>query len=73
MNISQRIEEYMVQKFHVFAVKHEWRFRIVERSLARLVERKSLRALDWIMPPWRRGKVLTRYVEPDTQPRKDVH
>ena len=73
MKLSQRIEDYMAQKFHVFAVKHEWRFRLVERSLERLVERKAMRGLDWIMPPWKRGKVLTRYVEPDTQPTKDMH
>lgn len=72
MNVSQRIEEYMAQKLHAFGVKHEWKFRLVERSLERLVERKTMRALDWMMPPWRKKKVLTRYVEPDTRPQKDA-
>jgi hypothetical protein len=41
----------------------------VERGLAWLTERQLLRAIDFVLPPWRKGKgkVLTRYVEPDTK------
>ena len=72
MKFIQVLEERALQGMHRFAALHEWRFRKVERSIERLVERTSLRAFDWIMPPWKRNKVLTRYVEPDTEPLKDI-
>ncbi len=73
MKIIQGIEERVLRGIGIFTARHEWRFRQVEKRIERLVERKAMRAFDWIMPPWKRGKVLTRYVEPDTQPQKDIH
>ena len=73
MKFIQILEERALRGVSKLAARHEWRFRLIERHIERLVERKSVRALDWMMPPWRKGKVLTRYVEPDTKPVKDLN